>query len=308
MAAIISRGGRVLILRIPNTIHTPKADFSFKNISKARKVAYGVLSAATAGAVGLGVALQAAVSAGALELHPPSYPWSFSGYLSSLDHASMRRGYFVYKQVCAACHSMNYMYYRNLVGTIMTEEEAKVEAEEVQVLDGPDDTGAMFERPGKLSDKFPKPYANDEAAKAANNGALPPDLTFITSARHGGEDYIFSLLTGYCDPPAGIEVREGMHYNPYFPGGAISMARSLFNETIEYEDGTPATASQLAKDVVTFLRWSAEPEHDDRKRMGIKMLMVSAVILFITFYYKRHKWTVIKSRKIAFKPKQPPQQ
>jgi len=309
MATLIGRsGGRVILLRIPNTIHTPKANFSFKDSSGVKKVAYGVLSAATAGAVGLGIALQTAVSAGALELHPPSYPWSHAGYLSSLDHTSMKRGYQVYKQVCAACHSMNFMYYRNLVGTIMTEEEAKAEAEEVQVLDGPDENGAMFERPGKLSDKFPKPYPNEEAAKAANNGALPPDLSFITSARHGGEDYIFSLLTGYCDPPAGIEVREGMHYNPFFPGGAISMAKSLFNEAIEYEDGTPPTASQLAKDVVTFLRWSAEPEHDDRKRMGIKMLMIGSFLIMVAFYYKRHKWTTIKSRKIAFKPRQPPQQ
>jgi ubiquinol-cytochrome c reductase cytochrome c1 subunit len=165
----------------------------------------------------------------------------------------------------------------------------------------------MFERPGKLSDKFPTPYANEEAAKAANNGALPPDLSFITAARHGGEDYIFALLTGYCDPPAGIEIREGMHYNPFFPGGAISMAKSLYNETIEYEDGTPASASQLAKDVVTFLRWAAEPEHDDRKRMGIKMMMIASVLVSIAFYYKRHKWTVLKSRKLAFKPRQPPQ-
>jgi ubiquinol-cytochrome c reductase cytochrome c1 subunit len=202
---------------------------------------------------------------------------------------------------------MNFMYYRNLVGTIMTEDEAKAEAEEVQVLDGPDENGNMFERPGKLSDKFPKPYPNEEAAKAANNGALPPDLTYITSARHGEEDYVFSLLTGYCDPPAGFELREGMHYNPYFPGGAISMAKSLFNETIEYEDGTPATASQLAKDVVTFLRWSAELEHDERKRMGIKMIMIASLLVSLAFYYKRHKWTVIKSRKLAFKPKQPPQ-
>jgi ubiquinol-cytochrome c reductase cytochrome c1 subunit len=307
MAALISKGGRVLVLRLPSSVHTPKANFSFRNISNTRKVVYGALGAAAAGTLGLGVALQTAVSAAALELHPPAYPWSHSGYLSSLDHASMRRGYQVYKQVCAACHSMNFMYYRNLVGTIMTEDEAKAEAEEVQVLDGPDENGNMFERPGKLSDKFPKPYPNEEAAKAANNGALPPDLTYITSARHGEENYIFSLLTGYCDPPAGFELREGMHYNPYFPGGAISMARSLFNETIEYEDGTPATASQLAKDVVTLLRWSAELEHDERKRMGIKMIMIASLLVSLAFYYKRHKWTVIKSRKLAFKPKQPPQ-
>jgi ubiquinol-cytochrome c reductase cytochrome c1 subunit len=201
---------------------------------------------------------------------------------------------------------MNFMFYRNLVGTIFSEEEAKAEAEEVQVTDGPDDTGAMFQRPGKLSDKFPRPYPNEEAAKAANNGALPPDLSFITAARHGGEDYVFSLLTGYTDPPAGVHVAEGMHYNPFFPGGSISMAQSIFNETVEFDDGTPATAAQIAKDVVTFLRWSAEPEHDDRKRMGIKIVLIGSLLTLLSFYYKRHKWTVLKSRKLAFKPREPP--
>ena len=95
----------------------------------------------------------------------------------------------------------------------------------------------MFERPGKLSDRFPQPYANDEAAKAANNGALPPDLSFIVNARHGEEDYIFSILTGYCDPPEGVELREGLYYNPYFPGGAIGMAQQLYTDGVEYEDG-----------------------------------------------------------------------
>lgn len=294
----------MVCLKIPNNLVIPQANLSFRSLSKSKKVACGAVGLATAGAVGLGVSLQAAVLASEFELHAPLYPWSHKSYVASFDHASIKRGYQVYKQVCAACHSMNYMYYRNLVGVIMTEDEAKAEAEEVMVTDGPDDTGAMFERPGKLSDKFPKPYANDEAAKAANNGALPPDLTFITGARHGGEDYIFAILTGYQDPPAGIEIREGMNYNPYFPGGAISMAQSLFNETIEYEDGTPPSASQLAKDVVTFLRWSAEPEHDDRKRMGIKAAMIGTALVAVAFYYKRHKWSALKSRKIAFKPKQ----
>lgn len=304
MAAVISRGVRVVCQRIPNNLVVPQANLSFRNLSTSKKIAYGALGAVTAGVVGLGVSLQAAVLASECVLHPPAYPWRHSGYLDSFDHASIRRGYQVYKQICAACHSMNYMYYRNLVGTIMTEEEAKAEAEEAMVTDGPDQEGNMFERPGKLSDKFPRPYANDEAAKAANNGALPPDLTFMTGARHGGEDYVFSLLTGYCEPPAGVEIREGMHYNPYFPGGAIGMAQSLFNEVVEYDDGTPASASQLAMDVVTFLRWAQEPEHDDRKRMGIKMVSVGLTLILIAFYYKRHKWTVLKSRKIAFKPKQ----
>lgn len=215
---------------------------------------------------------------------------------------SIRRGYEVYKQVCAACHSMKYIAYRNLIGVSHTEAEAKAEAQEVEVQDGPDDTGAMFMRPGKLSDYFPNPYPNEEAARAANNGAFPPDLSFITSARHGGEDYIFSLMTGYCDAPAGIVLREGQYYNPYFPGGALSMAQPLYSEIIEYSDGTPASRSQLAKDIGTFLKWAAEPEHDDRKRMGIKALGMFSLMLAISFYLKKHRWTTIKTRKIVYAP------
>lgn len=125
---------------------------------------------------------------------------------------------------------MRYIAYRNLVGVSHTEAEAKAEAEETQVRDGPDENGNMYMRPGKLSDYFPNPYANEEAARAANNGAYPPDLSYIVAARHGGEDYIFALLTGYFDAPAGIVLREGQYYNPYFAGGAISMAQALYNE------------------------------------------------------------------------------
>lgn len=158
-------------------------------------------------------------------------------------------------------------------------------------------------RPGKLSDYFPDPYANEEAARAANNGAYPPDLSLIVSARKGGEDYIFALLTGYMDPPAGVIIREGQYYNPYFPGGAISMAQALYNEVLEYADGTPATASQLAKDVSTFLKWASEPEHDDRKKMSIKALGISLLLLSLALYLKKHKWSSVKTRKIVFYPK-----
>lgn len=299
MAALIGRVSRQALLKVPNNACCQKANLSYKNLSKGKKILAGAVGAVTVGAVGL----VGAVSAGELTLHPPHFPWSHNGPLDAFDHVSARRGYEVYKQVCAACHSMEYMYYRNLIGTIMTEEEAKAEAAEVDVTDGPNEMGEMFQRPGKLSDKFPAPYSNDEAAKAANNGALPPDLSFITSARHGGCDYIFSLLTGYCDPPAGVEVKEGVHYNPYFAGGNIGMAQALYNEIIEYSDGTPATQSQLAKDVVIFLAWAAEPEHDDRKRMGLKTMMILGMLLAFSVYYKRHKWSVLKSQKIAFKPK-----
>lgn len=238
-----------------------------------------------------------------LTLHAPSLQWSHGGMFDSLDHSSIRRGYQVYKQVCAACHSMRYLAYRNLVGVSHTEIEAKAEAEESQAMDGPDESGEMFMRPGKLSDYFPRPFANDAAAAAANNGAIPPDLSFITLARHGGEDYIYHLLNGYCDPPAGIELREGQNFNPYFPGGAIGMGAPLYNEIIEYDDGTPATQSQLSKDVCTFLTWAASPEHDMRKRMAIKCLSMLTILAGLSYYVKRHKWTAIKSRKMVYTSK-----
>ncbi|KAB5567723.1 hypothetical protein PHYPO_G00236150 [Pangasianodon hypophthalmus] len=279
-----------------------RANISFASLSKGRKAAISTLGVLTAGGAGLALILHQSVKASELELHAPSYPWSHGGMLSALDHASIRRGYQVYKQVCSACHSMEYLAFRNLVGVSHTEDEAKALAEEIEVVDGPDETGEMFTRPGKLSDYFPKPYASPEAARAANNGALPPDLSYIVNARHGGEDYVFSLLTGYCDPPAGVSLREGLYYNPYFPGQAIGMAPPIYNEILEYDDGTPATMSQVAKDVCTFLRWAAEPEHDQRKKMGLKLLMGSAIILPLVYYLKRHRWSVLKSRKIAYRP------
>lgn len=147
-----------------------------------------------------------------------------------------------------------------------------------------------------------EPYPNENAARAANNGAYPPDLSLITKARHGGEDYVFALLTGYCEPPAGIEIREGLHYNPYFAGGAIGMAKQLFDGMVDYEDGTPNNASQLAKDVSTFLAWVAEPEMEDRKLMGLRTLLILGSLLPVAWYYKRFKWATLKSRKIVYKP------
>ncbi|KAG5440722.1 hypothetical protein PCK2_000158 [Pneumocystis canis] len=182
----------------------------------------------------------------------------------------------VYKEVCSACHSLNLVAWRNLVGVTHTVDEVKAMAEEYEYQDGPDENGNMFLRPGKLFDYMPKPYPNEEAARAANGGAFPPDLSLIIKARHGGCDYVFSLLTGYMDPPAGVIVPNGMNYNPYFPNGQIAMARLLYDGLIEYEDGTPATTSQMAKDVVSFLNWAAEPEHDDRKRMGFQTLVSMA--------------------------------
>ncbi|ORZ00748.1 cytochrome C1 family-domain-containing protein [Syncephalastrum racemosum] len=234
-------------------------------------------------------------------LHPPHYPWPHSGPLSTYDHASIRRGYQVYREVCSACHSLDRIAWRNLIGVSHTEEEVKAMAEEFEYQDGPDENGDMFDRPGKPSDYMPKPYANEEAARAGNAGALPPDLSLITKARHGGEDYVFALLTGYMDPPGGVEVREGLNYNPYFPGGAIAMARILFDDLVEYEDGTPATTSQMAKDVCTFLAWAAEPEHDERKKMGMKATVILSGLFLMSIWLKRFKWAPIKTRKIVYK-------
>ncbi|XP_046659763.1 cytochrome c1, heme protein, mitochondrial [Homalodisca vitripennis] len=304
MAATVGRICRTGLLKHKPS-HLPIQISSFSTArgwSRGRKAFYATCGVVAGGAGALLFALDQSVKATDLELHPPKNPWNHKGYFDSLDHASIRRGYEVYKQVCAACHSLRYIAYRNLIGVSHTEEEAKAEAEDQLILDGPDDTGNMFKRPGKLSDYFPSPYPNEEAARAANNGAYPPDLSYITSARHGGEDYIFALLTGYCDPPAGIVLREGQYYNPYFPGGAIGMAQALYNEIIEYSDGTPATQSQLAKDVSTFLKWTAEPEHDTRKKMFIKVLLIGGILIAMTTYWKRHKWITIKTRKVFYKP------
>ncbi len=229
----------------------------------------------------------------------PNYPWPHSGILSSYDHASIRRGHQVYQQVCATCHSMSLISFRDLVGVAYTEEETKAMAAEIEVEDGPNDEGEMFTRPGKLSDRFPQPYANEQAARFANGGAYPPDLSLITKARHNGQNYVFALLTGYHDPPAGVSIREGLYYNPYFPGGAIAMPKMLIDSALEYEDGTPATESQMGKDVVTFLSWAAEPEMEERKLMGFKWIFVFSLALLQAAYYRRLKWSIFKSRKLV---------
>ncbi|KAI8040729.1 cytochrome c1, heme protein, mitochondrial [Drosophila gunungcola] len=306
MAATLRRFHGLRLLKSAPALNLQQA----KNLSSAgswasgNKKLIGAVGAITGGVGALLFALEQSVQASGGEVHSPAQNWNHKGLFDALDHQSVRRGYEVYKQVCSACHSMQYIAYRNLVGVSHTEAEAKAEAEQITVRDGPDDTGNYYNRPGKLSDYFPSPYPNEEAARAANNGAYPPDLSYIVSARKGGEDYIFSLLTGYHDAPAGVVLREGQYFNPYFPGGAISMAQVLYNEVIEYEDGTPPTQSQLAKDVATFLKWTSEPEHDDRKQLLIKVIGILGFLTVISYYIKRHKWSSLKSRKIVFVPKE----
>jgi len=233
-------------------------------------------------------------------LHSPSLPWFHNALYAGYDHASIRRGFQVYKNVCANCHSINAIAYRHLINTCLTADEVVALAEDAEVEDGPDQEGEMYGRPGKITDFLPRPYANPQAARFANGGALPPDLSQIIKARPGGGNYLFALLTGYRDPPAGVEIREGLYYNPYCPGGAIAMAQALTSGVVEYEDGTEATISQMAKDVTNFLSWVSEPELDDRKKFGMKAMLLMGLLVFPALYMKRLKWSVLKSRKIRY--------
>jgi len=237
-------------------------------------------------------------------VHPPSYPWSHNPMWATFDHHSIRRGYKVFTQVCATCHGLSRVAYRNLVGVCLTEEEAKAEAAQKEFKGEPSEDGEATMRPGKIFDYIPSPYPNDNAARYSNNGALPPDLSLITKARHDGQNYVFSLLTGYRPTPHGLVLRDGLYYNPYFPNGAIGMAPALNDGVVTYDDPTiKASVSQMAKDVTTFLSWAAEPEHDERKRIGMKVMFVTALIFIPTLYWKRLKWSVLKSRKIYYEAK-----
>lgn len=222
---------------------------------------------------------------------PEQINWSFDGVLGKMDKPSVQRGLQVYKEVCSACHSLKRVPFRRLTDIGFSEAEAKAFAAEYSVQDGPNDEGEMFERPGRPSDKFPSPYPNDKAARAMNNGGLPPDLSLIVKAREDGANYIHAILTGYRDAPEGVTVPEGAYYNPYFPGGIIKMPHPLSDDQVTYQDNTPATMDQEARDVVNFLQWAAEPEMEARKRMGIKVMMFLAVMTGFFYVVKKRIWS-----------------
>ena len=225
---------------------------------------------------------------------PAAIDWSFAGLFGTYDRDALRRGYQVYTEVCAACHGMDYVAFRNLAqpgGPEFSEAEVKALAAAYMVEDGPDDYGDMFERPALPKDKFVAPYPNDNAARAANGGAYPPDLSLITKARSGGPDYIHALLTGYQDPPEGVELRPGLYYNPYMAGGKIAMPVPLMDDLLEYSDGTPATVEQMSLDVTHFLNWAAEPELDARKRTGFMVLVYLSIFAALMFFSMRKIWS-----------------
>lgn len=224
--------------------------------------------------------------------------WSFKGLFGKFDRAQLQRGYQVYTEVCASCHSMKYLSYRNLMeegGPEFSEAQAKAIAAQFEITDGPNSEGEMFQRPAKLSDKFVMPYPNAKAAQAANGGAYPPDMSVLAKARKGGVDYLYSLLLGYEDPPIGVSLDEGVHYNKFMYGNKIKMPKPLEDDLIEYSDGTPATEEQMAKDVVTFLMWSAEPHLEARHKMGFKAIIYLTILTLLVYLSMRKIWSRVKS-------------
>lgn len=231
----------------------------------------------------------AQASSGGPQLLKPGFSWE--GVFGHYDKAALKRGFQVYHDVCANCHSLRLIAYRNLAELGFSEDEVKAIAAEKEVKDGPNDEGAMFMRPARASDRFVPPFPNDNAARASNNGALPPDLSLINKARVGGANYIYSLLMGFEEnPPAGVTVPDGMFYNTYFPGNNIGMPPQLMDDLVTYADGTKATKEQLGKDITAFLNWAAEPELDARKSMGVKVMVFLGLLTALLYALKRQIW------------------
>jgi len=245
----------------------------------------------------LSVAATPVLAAGAA----PEFPkpaWSFDGIFGTFDKEQLQRGLKVYKEVCAACHSMQLLSYRNLSMLGYSEDEIKAYAATFTVTDGPNDQGEMFERPALPSDRFVSPYPNEQAARAANNGAYPPDQSLIVKARNvslaDGASYIRALLLGYKDAPAGFTVPEGKHYKTYMPGHVIAMAPPRSDGVVTYEDGSPETVEQYATDVAAFLAWASEPHMEERKQTGVRVVLFLLVLTGMLYAAKRKVWARVK--------------
>ena len=229
-------------------------------------------------------------------IHPEEQSWTTNGIFGSFDRKQLKRGWHVYNEVCSSCHSVRLIYYRNLMEIGFSIDEIKEIISDVEVPAGPNEEGETHEdgellmRPAKPFDKIVLPYSNDLASRAANGGALPPDLSLMTKARINGANYVHALLTGYKEAPAGINISEGMNYNPYFPGSQIAMGAPLSDDGVEYTDGTKATVEQMSRDITAFLIWTAEPELEERKRLGLKVMLFLIVFSAMLYAVKRQVW------------------
>ena len=216
--------------------------------------------------------------------------WSFSGPFGTFDKAAMQRGFQVYNEVCAGCHSMKLIAFRNFADLGYNEAEIKALAAQYEVQDGPNDDGEMFMRPAIPADRMPSPYANDNAARAGNNGALPPDLSLIAKARPNGPNYLYSLLSSYENAPNDQEVPDGMYYNAAYPGHLIAMPQPLYGDDVEYSDGAATSIEAVSADLTQFLMWAAEPKMEVRKRTGVAAVFFLSIFVIFSYLAKRRIW------------------
>lgn len=269
-----------------------------------------------AGALAAGLATASQAQAAGETPTPPREKWSFWGPFGTFDRAQLQRGFKVYREVCASCHGMKLIDFRNLAqpgGPEFSVPQVQALAAEYKVKDGPNDAGDMFERPGRAADPFPSPFPNEQAAAAANGGKAPPDLSIMAKARtyergfpwfisdavlqyqEHGPDYVTALLNGYEDAPADIKVPAGGYFNKYYPGHIIAMPKPLSDGQVEYAkvDGKPVvpeTVPQYAKDVTAYLMWAAEPHMEQRKRIGFEVMLFLILFAGLTYYTKKKIW------------------
>jgi cytochrome c1 len=278
-------------------------------------------------AVSVGVAPLAMRGALAQEVEtPPAQHWSFSGPFGRYDAEQLQRGFKIYREVCSNCHSLKLLAFRDLTdadGPHFSEAQAAAIAASFQVTAGPNDKGEMYQRPGKLSDHFPPPFANEQAARAALGGGLPPDMSdlakglgyergfpwFIVDAftqyQEEGPDLIHAILNGYEEPPAGFTLPPGSNYNKYFPGHAIAMPKPLSDGQVEYTDGTPTTLDQYGRDVAAFLAWASEPKLDERKRLGFQVFLYLIVLTGLLYFTKKQVWHDVLHQPDLLEPRAP---
>ena len=279
------------------------------------KTSLGMIAATLMGAALVAAPAFAEEGSSHEQMKPPRLSWSFAGFFGKYDQAQLQRGFKVFREVCTNCHSAEKLAFRNLTepgGPEFSEAQAKTLAESFKVKDGPNDAGDMFERPGRLSDYWPSPFPNENAARSANGGGLPPDMSVLAKARsykrgfpwfvldglpglmyqEHGADYIAALLQAYKDdPPHGVKLDAGQYWNDYMPGNRIAMPKPISDGQVDYSDGTPATLENYSKDVSAFLMWMAEPKLDVRKKTGFRVLAFMAILAGLLYASKKRLWS-----------------